>query len=151
MLRAYVREILCHKPDRSTLPSGVRGRGAVRFGLPSGVRGMPGVGCFTHCAASGVLSADKMIANTMGFICYLLRTTDLDPFMRKTFQSEHQFQPKLNLAGTRGCARDFARRGTDAIARKDDRVRKTEVCSVGKVKGFGPEQNSRPFRDCGGL
>src|SRR5919201_328416 len=32
-----------HKPDRSGLPSGVFGAGAVRFGLPSGVRGMPGV------------------------------------------------------------------------------------------------------------
>src|SRR2546426_10953307 len=66
-------------------------------------------------------------------------------------KSEHQFQPKLNLAGTRGCARDFARRGTDAIARKDDRVRKTEVCPVCNVKAFSPEQHARPFRDWGGL
>src|ERR1700689_2179088 len=35
-------------PDRSGLPSGARGVGAVRFGLPSGVRGVPGVGKFTH-------------------------------------------------------------------------------------------------------
>jgi hypothetical protein len=34
----------CQTPDRSGLPSAVRGGGAVRFGLPSLVRGMPGVG-----------------------------------------------------------------------------------------------------------
>src|SRR5438132_7635077 len=37
-------EILSHKPDRSGLPSAVRGAGAVRFGFPSAVRGMRGVG-----------------------------------------------------------------------------------------------------------
>src|SRR5213594_4089392 len=60
-LRSYLSEILCHKPDRSGLPSAVRGAVAVRFGLPSGVRGMPGVGYLTHCAVSGVVNADKMI------------------------------------------------------------------------------------------
>src|SRR5262245_35385051 len=77
MLRSYFSEILCHMPDRSGLPSAVRGAGALRFGLPSAVRGMPGVGYFSHWAASGVLSADKMIAKTTGFIRSLLRTTDL--------------------------------------------------------------------------
>src|SRR5688500_761725 len=32
-------------PERSGLPSGVRGTGAARFGLPSGVLGTPRVGC----------------------------------------------------------------------------------------------------------
>ena len=64
---------------------------------------------------------------------------------------EHQFQPKLNLAGTRGCARDFARRRTDAIAGKDDRVRKIEVRPVSDVKKFCPEQHFRLFRDWYGL
>src|SRR5207249_5797014 len=62
MLRAYFGEILSHRPERSGLPSGVRGAGAVRFGLPSGVRGIPGVGCFSHCAVSGALSATVSIA-----------------------------------------------------------------------------------------
>src|SRR5439155_1013431 len=37
-------------PERSGLPSGVRGAGAVRFGFPSGIRGTPAVGYFSHCA-----------------------------------------------------------------------------------------------------
>ena len=65
--------------------------------------------------------------------------------------SEHQFQPKLNLARTRGCARDFTRRGTDSVARKDERVRKIEVRPVSDVKKFGPKQHSRPFRNWDGL
>src|SRR6266571_9538108 len=76
MLRSYLSEILCHRPDMSGLPSAVRGAGAVRLGLPPGVRGMPGVGCFSHCAASGVVSADRMIAKTTVFIPYLLRGFD---------------------------------------------------------------------------
>src|SRR5437773_8270360 len=66
-------------------------------------------------------------------------------------KSEHQFQPKLNLAGTRGRARDLARRGTDAIARKDEEVRNAEVRLVCDVKAFGPEQQLRAFRDWDGL
>lgn len=65
--------------------------------------------------------------------------------------SEHQFQSKLNLAGTRGCAGNCARRGTDAIAGKDDRVRKIKVRPVCKVKEFSPEQHPCSFRDGGGL
>src|SRR5438093_752716 len=53
MFCSYLAKILCHRPERSGLPSGVRGAGAVRFGLPSGVRGMPAVGYFSHCAGSG--------------------------------------------------------------------------------------------------
>src|SRR5438128_6314185 len=59
--------IHCHRPERSGLPSAVRGAGAVRFGLASGVRGMPGVGYFSHCAASGVVIpqiANATIINT---------------------------------------------------------------------------------------
>src|SRR5947209_13238439 len=55
MLLSYLAKILCHRPERSGLPSAVRGAGAVRFGLRSGVRGMPGVGYFSHCAARGVV------------------------------------------------------------------------------------------------
>ena len=40
----FARDVLVHKPERSGLPSGVRGAGAARFGLPSAVRGIPGVG-----------------------------------------------------------------------------------------------------------
>ena len=34
----------CQMPEKSGLPSGSRGGGAVRFGLPSAVRGTSGVG-----------------------------------------------------------------------------------------------------------
>ena len=49
------------RPDRSGLPSAVRGAGAVRFGLPSAVRGMPLVGSFSHwaCDASAVSTSDE--------------------------------------------------------------------------------------------
>src|SRR5213078_367143 len=70
-LRSYFSELLCQIPDKSGLPSAVRGAGAARFGLPFGVRGMPGVGYFSHCAASVVVSANKIITNTMGFIGHL--------------------------------------------------------------------------------
>src|SRR6266436_6417315 len=43
-------------PDRSGLPSGVRGRGAERSALPSGVRGMPGLLKLRHCAGAGAHS-----------------------------------------------------------------------------------------------
>src|SRR6185369_5116889 len=39
-------------PERSGLPSAVRGAGAFRFGFPSAVFGTPGVGCSGHCAHS---------------------------------------------------------------------------------------------------
>src|SRR3954468_4531576 len=37
-------------PEKSTLPSAVRGGGAVRFGLPSAPAGVAGVRCAGHCA-----------------------------------------------------------------------------------------------------
>jgi hypothetical protein len=39
-------------PDKSGLPSVVRGAAAFRFGLPSGVRGVPESGIEHHCAAA---------------------------------------------------------------------------------------------------
>src|SRR5215510_7741011 len=42
----------CQIPEKSTLPSGVRGVGASRIGLPSDVRGTPGVGYDGHWAPS---------------------------------------------------------------------------------------------------
>ncbi|HKE82693.1 MAG TPA: hypothetical protein VKB50_03025, partial [Vicinamibacterales bacterium] len=39
-------------PEKSTLPSAVRGVGASRFGLPSAARGTPGVVYDGHCANS---------------------------------------------------------------------------------------------------
>src|SRR6185369_1753847 len=38
-------------PEKSILPSGVRGAGPSRTGLPSAVRGTPGVGYDGHCAS----------------------------------------------------------------------------------------------------
>src|SRR5439155_16742341 len=58
----------CHRPVRSGLPSAARGAGALRFGLPSAVRGIPGVGRCSHCAASGVTKAVKMITEVKIFI-----------------------------------------------------------------------------------
>src|SRR5258708_3363614 len=43
-------------PDKSGLPSDVRGAGAVRFGFPSAVRGIPGVGKLNHWAHRGTAS-----------------------------------------------------------------------------------------------
>src|SRR5881397_2719973 len=68
MLREYFGEILFHSPERSGLPSGVRGAGAARFGLPSGVRGIPGVVWFNHSAASGALSATVSTAMREAFM-----------------------------------------------------------------------------------
>src|SRR6188474_3824875 len=42
--------VVCQIPERSGLPSAVRGAGAERFGRPSGKRGIPGVGYLIHCA-----------------------------------------------------------------------------------------------------
>src|SRR5580704_11074336 len=65
-------------PDRSSLPSAVRGAGAERFGSPSAVRGMPGVLIVSHCAAKGADSKNaKAITaaaagNSLAFIQSLL-------------------------------------------------------------------------------
>src|SRR5262245_50609523 len=74
MLRWYFGEILSHKPDRSGLPSGVRGAGAERFGLPSGMRGIPAVGWFSHCAAAGALNANVMRTMSEAFIVTALQS-----------------------------------------------------------------------------
>src|SRR5260370_40516915 len=47
-----------HIPDRSGLPSGVRGTAAARSGLPSAVRGMFVCLTFSHCARAG--TADRI-------------------------------------------------------------------------------------------
>jgi hypothetical protein len=44
-------------PEKSGLPSGVRGVDAPRFGTPLGVLGTPAVGYLIHWLASGVASA----------------------------------------------------------------------------------------------
>src|SRR4051812_29659586 len=44
-------------PDRSGLPSAVRGAGAARSTAPAVVLGTPAVGYFTHCADSGTAVA----------------------------------------------------------------------------------------------
>src|SRR5262249_41009055 len=62
MLRWYLGDSLFHRPERSGLPSDVRGAGAERFGLPSAIRGIPGVGWVSHCAASGAVNVIVMTA-----------------------------------------------------------------------------------------
>jgi hypothetical protein len=44
------------RPDKSGLPSAVRGAGALRFGLPSAECGTPGVGYFNHWADEDALA-----------------------------------------------------------------------------------------------
>jgi len=53
-----------HMPERSGLPSAVRGAGPRRSTLPSAVRGAPGVGGFTHWASrSGAVTRIKASAD----------------------------------------------------------------------------------------
>ena len=59
MLRWYFGDSLFHRPDRSGLPSGVRGAAALRFGFPSGERGVPGVGKSTFIEALGNHAIDR--------------------------------------------------------------------------------------------
>src|SRR6187200_991375 len=58
-------------PEKSTLPSAVRGVGASRFGLPSARRGTPGVGYDGHCAPSVDVTAMRM-ANTPAIHSFLV-------------------------------------------------------------------------------
>src|SRR5438093_7982090 len=51
-------------PDRSGLPSGVVGAGAVRSALPSAVRGALGSRRFTHCANAAQLIHKIIVATT---------------------------------------------------------------------------------------
>src|ERR1700679_2890822 len=46
-----------HIPERSALPSALRGVGAVRSALPSFVLGIPLSGSFSHCADSGTATS----------------------------------------------------------------------------------------------
>ena len=65
--------------------------------------------------------------------------------------SEGQLQRELNLAGRcRGAGYD-PRRGAGGPARKNDRVRKTNVCAVQQVKGFSPELQPGPLGNGSGL
>src|SRR5262245_42435511 len=68
MLKEYPKPFSRHTPDRSGVPSAVRGAGAVRLGLPSGVRGRPGVEYLNHCAPSGALTAINSIVTIRRFI-----------------------------------------------------------------------------------
>src|SRR5690348_17268520 len=66
-------------PDRSGLPSDVRGVGAVRFGLPSGPFGTPGFGDNGHCAESDVESAATMTADTKTVNGRFMSASSLSP------------------------------------------------------------------------
>src|SRR6266850_41375 len=58
MLKRYRGPAPLQMPDRSGLPSAVRGAGATRLGVPSARRGVPGVGYLSHWAAAVVGSSD---------------------------------------------------------------------------------------------
>jgi len=51
-----------HIPEKSGLPSAVRGVGAPRFGNPLGVLGTPAVGYFSHWLERSAGIAKKMAA-----------------------------------------------------------------------------------------
>src|ERR1044071_3733301 len=53
-----------HMPEKSGLPSAVRGAAAARFGLPSANRGTPAVGYFSHCADRAVDSIMQTVATS---------------------------------------------------------------------------------------
>src|ERR1700737_903246 len=57
--RRYLLAVGSQMPDRSGLPSRVRGAGAERFGFPSAVRGIAPAGTLVHCAISGRDIRDK--------------------------------------------------------------------------------------------
>src|ERR1044071_6305048 len=58
-----------HRPDRSGLPSAIRGAGAVMLTLPSARRGTPDVGWFTHCAVSRT-DASKAAVTTRAHVAW---------------------------------------------------------------------------------
>src|SRR5207253_7532685 len=57
ILSRYFPSGFLQRPERSGLPSGVLGAGAVRLGLPSGVRSVLGKGTFTHCVKRIAIAA----------------------------------------------------------------------------------------------
>ena len=64
-------------PEKSTLPSAVRGAGPSRTGLPSAVRGTPGVGYDGHCAAT-VADMAASITITIVLTCQPPTRTSLE-------------------------------------------------------------------------
>src|SRR5215471_3281938 len=64
LLRYFVLIPNCQIPERSGLPSGFRGAGAVRSDLPSLVRGIPLARTFSHWAAEGTLAIVKSAATS---------------------------------------------------------------------------------------
>ena len=64
-------------PEKSTLPSAVRGAGPSSTGLPSAVRGTPGVGYDGHCAAT-VADMAASITITVVLTCQPPTRTSLE-------------------------------------------------------------------------
>jgi hypothetical protein len=63
--------LISQMPEKSTLPSAVRGAGAVRLGWPSASRGTSGVVYFGHCAETDADTAANNAKKT------ILPATDL--------------------------------------------------------------------------
>src|SRR5262245_43252813 len=66
-----------HRPDKSGLPSGVRGAGADRLGLPSAVLGMLVCLTFSHCPRAGAANIIPASNQCVVFICSPLRSREL--------------------------------------------------------------------------
>ena len=60
---------MSHMPEKSGLPSAVRGAGALRFGFPFANRGTPAVGYFSHWADSVTDDATTMVMTTPVAVC----------------------------------------------------------------------------------
>ena len=76
MFPIYLPEFRAQNPDRSGLPSGVRGAGAVRIGLPSAVRGIPGVG-LSHWAATGQPTNQHITIAASGAVVFITILPDM--------------------------------------------------------------------------
>jgi hypothetical protein len=89
-------------PDKSGVPSGILGAGPERFGVPSALRGIPGVGWFSHCAASGVLStARRDPVATVLIICIVgPSSSNYEMFEDARHEGEHKRGQDVDPAGT---------------------------------------------------
>src|SRR5262245_37280439 len=73
-----------HWPDRSGLPSGVRGVGASRFTAPLASRGTFGVVCFAHCAETTDDSATTNATTPAPHVSLILASVEAKKISRRS-------------------------------------------------------------------
>ena len=103
-------------PERSGLPSGVRGAGAVRSGFPSAVFGTPAVARAGHCAKSpedadarSIAAAAKSFLRLTG--PFIEGTHQLTPRRHACQSTERLCRPAIECVGVSelGCVRNCDR------------------------------------------